>query len=46
MELGKENTNMTAHANVLFEEGYLVLEIVLLAKEPSHATIIILKWAD
>jgi hypothetical protein len=46
MELGKENTNMTARANVLFEEGYLVLEIVLLAEEPSHATVVILKRAD
>ena len=46
MELGKENTNMTACTNVLFEEGYLVLEIVLLAEEPSHATVIILKQAD
>ena len=46
MELGKENTNMTARANVLFEEGYLVLEIVLLAEELSHATVVILKWAD
>ena len=36
---------MTACMNVLFEEGYLVFEIILLAEEPSHATIIILKRA-
>ena len=46
MKLGKENTNMITCANVLFEEGYLVSEVILLAEEPSHATIIILKRAD
>ena len=37
---------MIARANVLFEEGYLVSEVILLAEELSHATIVILKWAD
>jgi len=46
MKLGKKNTNMITRMNVLFEEGYLVSEIILLTEELSHATIIILKWAD
>jgi len=46
MKLGKKNTNMIMRMNVLFKEGYLVSEIILLTEEPSHATIIILKWAD
>jgi len=37
---------MSACTNFLFEERYLELEIVLLIKEPGHATIIILEWAD
>jgi len=46
MKFGKENTNMTACMNFLLEERYLVSEIVLLAEEPSHATIAVFKWAD
>jgi hypothetical protein len=46
MKLGKENTNMIVCTNVLFKEGYLVSEVILLAEEPSHATIVILKRAD
>jgi len=46
MELGKENTNMTTRANILFEEWYLVLKIILLAEKLSHAIVVVLKWAD
>ena len=46
MEFQKKNTNMSVHANFLFEERYLKSEIVLLTEEPGHATIIILEWAD
>jgi hypothetical protein len=46
MEFQKENTNMSACTNFLFEEQYLESEIVLLIEEPGHATIIILERAD
>ena len=46
MELGKENTNMTMHTDFLFKEQDLVSEIILLAEELGHATIIVLKRAD
>jgi hypothetical protein len=34
------------HMNFLLKEGYLISEIVLLAEELGHATIIVFKWAD
>ena len=37
---------MSVHLNSLFKEQSLELEIILLAEEPSHATVIILKRAD
>jgi len=37
---------MTACTNFLLKEQYLVLEIILLAKELSYATIAVFKWAD
>jgi hypothetical protein len=46
MELGKENTNMTVCTDFLFKERDLVSEIILLAEELGHATIIVLKRAD
>ena len=46
MEHKKETKNITMHMNILFKERYLVSKIILLAEEPSHATVVVLKWAD
>jgi len=37
---------MSVHLNSLLKEQFLELEIILLAKEPGHATVIIFEQAD
>ncbi len=46
MELGKENTVMPPHFNPLFEEGFLIPEVVLLAEESSHTAVVVFKRAN
>jgi hypothetical protein len=46
MKFWKKNTDMSAHLNSLFKEQFLELEIILLAEELSHATVIIFEQKD
>jgi len=46
VELGKENTMMPPGFNLLFEKGFLISEVVLLAKESSHTAIIVFERAN
>ncbi len=46
MKLGKENTEVSPRFEFLFEERLLESEVVLLAKESSHAAVIIFEWAN
>jgi len=46
VELGKENTMMPPGFNLLFEEGFLISEVVLLAEELSHTAIIVFERAN
>ena len=46
MEFWEENTVMTPGLNLLFQERYLVAEVILLAEEAGHATIVILKGTN
>jgi len=43
MELWEENTIVTLGCNLLFEERFLQVEVVLLAENAGHATAIILE---
>jgi hypothetical protein len=46
MELGKEDTIVPPHFNCLFEQGFLISEVVLLAEELSHTAIVIFERAN
>jgi len=46
MELGKEDTIVPPHFNCLFKQRFLILEVILLAEEPSHTAIIVFKRAN
>jgi hypothetical protein len=46
VELWEENTLVTFSFNFLFKERFLQAEVVLLAKEASHATVVILDQTD
>jgi len=46
VELGKEDTNMPSSLDFLLKKKFLRAEIILLAKELNHATVIILKRTD
>jgi hypothetical protein len=46
MELGKEDTIVPPRFNCLFEQGFLISEVVLLAEELSHTAIVIFERAN
>ncbi|SRR6266702_697511 len=46
MKLRKENTQMPSSSDGLLKEGHLVLKVILLAEEVSHAAAFILNWAN
>ena len=46
MELWEENTIVTLVFDLLFQERYLQVEVVLLAEKVCHAAIIVLKGTN
>ena len=46
MELGKEDTTVPPGFNSLFEQRFLIFEVVLLAEEPGHTAAIIFERAN
>jgi hypothetical protein len=46
MELGKEDTTVPPGFNSLFEQRFLISEVVLLAEEPGHTAVIIFERAN
>jgi len=46
VKLGKENTEVSPCFEFLFEERFLKSEVILLAKESSHAAVVVFKGAN